>query len=228
MATIKNRLEANDEGLTQTRALFPQLIDGEVFYCGFNSPLSFGASSYFVRRPEGNVLVDSPRFEPELIEKFQSMGGIEYIFLTHKDDVAEHSAFAAHFKAKRILSGWDQRRGLEDVEILIDGQDPVKLADDLLIIPVPGHTKGSMCLLHKGFLFTGDHLAQNPGHSHPTAFNNHCWYSWSEQIASMKRLAEYDFEWILPGHSGSAHYTLPEMKQKMAQCISWMESVTVR
>src|SRR5689334_22166778 len=37
----------------------PERIDGEVFWCGFASKDSFGAQSYFIRRDEGNVLVDS-------------------------------------------------------------------------------------------------------------------------------------------------------------------------
>src|SRR5688500_12892055 len=30
---------------------FPLLLEGDVYYCGFNSPKSFGGNSYFIRRP---------------------------------------------------------------------------------------------------------------------------------------------------------------------------------
>src|SRR5581483_905098 len=41
---------------------FPEEIDSGVYACGFASPSSYGASSYFVRRADGgNLLVDSPR-----------------------------------------------------------------------------------------------------------------------------------------------------------------------
>src|SRR5262245_40550679 len=40
-------------------ASMPHRIDGNVYFCGFASPNSFGASSYLIVRPEGNVLVDS-------------------------------------------------------------------------------------------------------------------------------------------------------------------------
>src|SRR5262252_5482916 len=43
-------------------ASYPERIEDEVYFCGFASEASYGASSYLVRRPEGNVLVDSPRF----------------------------------------------------------------------------------------------------------------------------------------------------------------------
>src|SRR5579885_2900362 len=39
---------------------FPLPLDGPVYYCGFSSPDSYGASSYFIRHPEGNWLIDSP------------------------------------------------------------------------------------------------------------------------------------------------------------------------
>src|SRR5579862_6882858 len=40
---------------------FPEPIEGGVHYCGFAAEGSYGASSYLILRPDGNVLVDSPR-----------------------------------------------------------------------------------------------------------------------------------------------------------------------
>ncbi len=216
---------SGEEAGSPAHNLFPQKIADHVYYNGYNSPLSFGASSYLIQRPDGNMLIDAPRFELELVKRLEQMGGVKFMLLTHKDDVGEHERFAAHFECKRIMHRSDLHHGLNAIEMAIEGVEPVRLADDLLVIPVPGHTKGSICLLHGRFLFTGDHLAQNQNRTHPTAFSNHCWYSWKEQTASMKRLAAYDFEWILPGHGGRAYYPLREMKQKMAECIAWMENV---
>ncbi len=39
---------------------FPERIDGPVFDCGYASPKSFGATSYLIVRPGGNIPVDSP------------------------------------------------------------------------------------------------------------------------------------------------------------------------
>jgi len=203
---------------------YPELIDGNVYHCGFHSSKSFGATSYFVKREAGNLLVDSPRFEKPLVEKLEKMGGVQMMFLTHKDDVADHKKFHEHFGCERILHADDVTIKTGSVEREITGVEPIKLADDLLIIPAPGHTKGSACLLYGKYLFTGDHLAENPGRGFPTAFINFCWYSWAEQIKSMKRLAEYSFEWILPGHSGRAYYPAGKMAEKMRDCIRWMES----
>lgn len=36
---------------------FPLPVEGPVYYCGYNSPKSFGGNSYFVRHPDGTILV---------------------------------------------------------------------------------------------------------------------------------------------------------------------------
>ena len=43
-------------------AAFPEVVAENVSFCGFTSKDSFGAWSYLIERPQGNVLVDSPRF----------------------------------------------------------------------------------------------------------------------------------------------------------------------
>src|SRR6266705_1668998 len=89
---------------------FPDLITDNVYYCGFNAESSFGAWSYLILRPDnegGNVLIDSPRFATQLIKKIDVMGGVRTMFLTHKDDVADHDRFAAKFNCKRIMHAYD-------------------------------------------------------------------------------------------------------------------------
>jgi glyoxylase-like metal-dependent hydrolase (beta-lactamase superfamily II) len=77
----------------------------------------------------------------------------------------------------------------------------VRLADDLVAIPVPGHTRGSMALLHGGeTLFSGDHLWwEDDG---LWAERSVCWWSWSEQRRSVRKLLGHDFRRVLPGHGG--------------------------
>src|SRR5258708_15278318 len=68
---------------------FPLVIEEPVFYCGYNSPKSYGGNSYFVHRTEGNWLIDSPKFVTPLVKQLEALGGIANIFLTHRDDVAD-------------------------------------------------------------------------------------------------------------------------------------------
>ncbi|MEN9231944.1 MAG: MBL fold metallo-hydrolase [Thermostichus sp. DG02_5_bins_236] len=205
------------------QASFPIPVNGNVYHCGYHSERSYGAASYLIQRPQGNVLVDSPRFAAPLVKRLEGLGGIRYLYLTHRDDVADHNKFQAHFGCERILHVDDIGRSTEAVEIQLSGRDPVDLAPDLLILPVPGHTKGHTVLIYQQeFLFSGDHLAWSQRCGHLIAFRNACWYSWAELLQSMRRLAEYSFTWVLPGHGRRYHADAETMQQQMQQCLGWM------
>ncbi|NJL35369.1 MAG: MBL fold metallo-hydrolase [Leptolyngbyaceae cyanobacterium RM2_2_4] len=210
--------------IKQAQASFPILVEDSVYHCGYHAENSFGAASYFIQRPEGNVLVDSPRFAPPLVKRLEQLGGIRYLYLTHQDDVADHQKFHDHFGCDRILHKDDINRGTQSVEIQLSGTEPTPLTADLLIIPVPGHTKGHTVLLYDNkFLFTGDHLAWSNELNHLYAFRRACWYSWTELIRSMEKLANYSFEWVLPGHGRRLHGDRKIMHQQMQQCLEWMK-----
>lgn len=203
---------------------FPLPIEGQVYYCGFNSKDSFGANSYFLKHPEGNWLIDSPRFLPVLVKRFEEAGGIAKIFLSHRDDVADSAKYAQHFGAERIIHERDAS-AVQDAERKIGGCEAVALGADFLFIPTPGHTRGHAVLLYKNrYLFTGDHLAYSRRRRSLTAFRGACWYSWEEQIRSMEKLLDYDFEWILTGHGERIHLPLPEMKRQMKELVAWMKA----
>ncbi|MFT7669474.1 MAG: glyoxylase-like metal-dependent hydrolase (beta-lactamase superfamily II)/ferredoxin [Planctomycetota bacterium] len=203
---------------------FPDLIEDNVYHCGYHHPDSFGAASYFIVRPEGNVLVDSPRFSGPLVKRFEELGGIDLIFFTHRDDVAEHEKFAKHFGCTRVLHADDVSASTNTIEQQPGRIEPVQLANDLLMIPVPGHTRGSACLLYgEKYLFSGDHLAWSPELNHLIAFRNACWFDWETQIESMRRLALYDFEHVLPGHGAPCHLDARKMRNEMSACVEWME-----
>jgi len=207
-------------------ALFPEPIDDGISFCGFTSEDSFGAWSYLIRRPppQGNVLVDSPRAAAPLLARLAEWGGVHLMFLTHKDDVADHQAFHRRFACERVLHRDDITSSTRSVERPIEGSSPVALGDGLLAIPVPGHTRGHMVLLYREtYLFTGDHLAWSPERKQLYAFRDACWYSWEEQIRSMERLLDYRFEWVLPGHGW--RYRAPSaaaMRSELERCLAWM------
>ncbi len=202
----------------------PELVVEDVYRCGYTSESSFGAISYLIRRASGNVLVDSPRFAAPLAKNIASMGGAARMLLTHQDDVADHEKFHERFGCERVLHRDDVRSGTATVELKPSGSDPIALADDLLMIPTPGHTKGHAVFLYRErFLFTGDHLAWSPRRGHLYAFRDACWYSWSQQITSMERLLDYRFEWVLPGHGRPVHLPAAEMRASLERCIEWMK-----
>jgi glyoxylase-like metal-dependent hydrolase (beta-lactamase superfamily II)/ferredoxin len=202
----------------------PIIVEDNVYHCGYHSEQSYGAASYLIQRTEGNILIDSPRFAPPLVKQLEAMGGVRYMYLTHRDDVADHRKFQQHFGCDRLLHKDDLTSDTQDVEIKLTGIEPIEFAPDILIIPVPGHSKGHTVLLYRNkFLFTGDHLAWSAYLNQLYAFRGYCWYSWSELIKSMERLANYSFEWVLPGHGRRYHADRDTMKQQMQQCLTWMK-----
>lgn len=208
---------------TVTIAAFPDPIADNVFHCGYHAESSYGATSYFIRRDAGNVLVDSPRFARPLINRLEAMGGVDIMYLTHRDDIADHEKFAAHFGCQRIIHADDAVGGLRDVAELVTGEMTFELDHDLTIIPVPGHTRGSTCLLYRNqFLFTGDHLWWNVDAETLRAGRSVCWYDWQRQTESMARLTEHRFEWILPGHGRRRHLPHAQMAHHLDDCITWM------
>ncbi len=204
---------------------FPIQLEENVFYCGFNSPKSYGGNAYFIEHPEGNWLVDSPKFNSHLVNEFEKRGGLKYIFLTHEDDVAESDRFAKHFGAKRIIHR-AASKACRDAEIILDDDSKISLPADFVIINTPGHTRGHIVLLFKNkFLFTGDHLAYDAHSKRLIAFRRHCWYSWEVQTESMENLANYDFEWILPGHGGRVKLEASESKSLVSELAREMAEV---
>ena len=206
---------------------FPVHVVDDVYFCGFTAESSFGAWAYLIVRPEergGNVLVDSPRFSSPLVRKIERLGGINTMFLSHRDDIADHAKFAAHFGCPRVMHEADGARSL-GIEQVLSGTEPVRLDAELLIVPTPGHTRGHQVMLYNSkILFTGDHLAWSPNQQTLIAFRDACWYSWAEQTESMEKLLPYRFEWVLPGHGRITHGTAGEMHQQLKRCVDWMKT----
>ncbi len=204
---------------------FPYEIADGVFHSGFHSEKSFGATSYFIKREKGNVLVDSPRFLNKLVKRFEELGGVKLQLLTHKDDIADTDKYWQVFRGRRVIHIEDSSESTSHYEEFLRGEDEIVIDEDLIAIPVPGHTKGSVCFLYKDkFLFTGDHLAFSNDLEHLYAFKRACWYDFSIQIESMKKLLDYGFESILPGHGAPLMATEKEVKRSLEKCLYWMQN----
>lgn len=204
--------------LQAARASFPLHLEDGVYYCGFNSEKSFGANSFFIRHPNGNWLIDSPRYIKQLVETFEQKGGIRHIFLTHEDDAADAAKYAKHFGAKRIIHRADAE-AVHDAEWVIDGSDAIQLSADFQAIPVPGHTPGSVALLYKGkFLFTGDHLWWDP---ETRALDAPQRLVWRERVlvASIEKLLDYRFEWVLAGHGDRVKLPPEDMVRQLRALV---------
>jgi glyoxylase-like metal-dependent hydrolase (beta-lactamase superfamily II) len=126
--------------------------------------------TYFLRRPAGNILFGTKEDISSLAGELKSMGGIESVLLGDRHHALPHSAAfaqrmgtvltASDIEAKALKSG-----GVKVGQILPLVRTP--LADDLEIIPTPGHTRGALSYLwtnrKKRFLFIGDTLVPESG-----------------------------------------------------------------
>ncbi|MBS0169545.1 MAG: MBL fold metallo-hydrolase [Nitrospira sp.] len=210
--------QKDKSALDAARTDFPLPIEENVYYCGFNSEHSFGANSFFIRHPDGNWLIDSPRYLKHLVEAFERLGGLSYIFLTHEDDVADAARYARRFGARCIIHRADAH-AMPEAEEIMEGVDEILYRPEFRIIPVPGHTEGSLCLLYRDrFLFTGDHLWWEPETRQLEAPRQLVWNA-DALVRSCERLAQYSFEWVLAGHGGRIGLPQHEMRAALEELV---------
>lgn len=220
---------AADVDLRAATRTLPEPVLPGVYRCGLASEATFGATSWLVVREGGNVMIDVPRPIPALLDRIDALGGVRWLFLTHRDDIAGHERIGARFGAERILHRGDANAVPGGVERWIDGLAPVDLAPDLRVIPTPGHTRGSACLLHRDVLFTGDSLWGRTRSGWAgggevvglTAGREVAWASWPEQLRSLARLRGCGAKHVLPGHgrpwSGDFDVALDAMLRDVAR-----------
>ena len=193
----------------------------QIYFNGFTSVKSYAAKSYFLQTSEANWLIDSPRYVKPLVEKFKAMGGIDYIFLSHRDDVADADKYAKEFGAKRIIHE-SELSAQPDSEIVIQGEQDCDFNSDIKFLFAPGHTKGHLLFYLKNkYLFTGDHLSWSRRKDSINAFKDFCWYSWELQLESLAKLLEVDFEWLLPGHGMYKHLSNEQMRAELRDMLEY-------
>ena len=202
---------------------FPREMADGVYINGFNHKNSFGAHSYFVRSNQGNWLVDAPRFTSHLVQKFKEMGGIRYIFLTHRDDVSDAHLYAKEFGAERIIHHWDVEAA-PDADKVIEGDRPLMINEAELHV-TPGHTRGHMVMLWQSkYLFSGDHFAWLSSLNRFGSFRTVCWYSWEEQISSVEKMQAFsDVEWVFPGHGRWGKVEKGTFPEIIRDCVKRMK-----
>lgn len=204
--------------------VFPEEMTEDVYRLGYNAASSYGAHSFLIRRKVGNAMVDAPRFTRAVTTKLEDWGGLSDILLTHRDDVADAGRYAKHFGSRVFIHAAD-RTAARFASYIFRGVEPVAIGDDLLAIPIPGHTKGSVAYLYdERCLFTGDSLAWSLQAQDLAAWRDFCWYSWPEQTKSLSRLLDYPFEWVFAGHGGSKRLPAPEMHARLAALVARMRT----
>ncbi len=207
------------------QGLYPLAVDGPVYDLGHTAEDSFGATGYLVLRPEGNLMVDAPRYTRSLTGPVDALGGVAHVLLTHRDDVADAPRWAERYRARMWIHEAD-RSAAPAATDLFHGEAPVTVAPGVVAVPVPGHTRGSMVFtVDDTWLFTGDSLAWSHRRQDLVAFDGACWYSWTAQTRSLARLAEtVTFSWVLPGHGARVHLDPGDAHRRLVALVGRMGS----
>jgi glyoxylase-like metal-dependent hydrolase (beta-lactamase superfamily II) len=182
---------------TVRRPLPPKKVLSGIFAFPPN-PDSFGGISYLVKGEHQNFLVDVPEYIGENISFIEHTGPPEFVFLTHRDDVADAEMFREKFGARLIIHE-SERYAVNNPDVTF--RETHKL-DDAIIIHTPGHSPGSSSLYYPNarVIFTGDHITADRGK--PVAEDFSWTYNYGLQIKSARKLLDYDFDFILAGHGG--------------------------
>ena len=67
----------------------PDNIPG-IFHLGYHSLETYGATPYLVTRKDGNIMIDTPRFNERLAKSIETLGDLKFIIITHQDDIGDH------------------------------------------------------------------------------------------------------------------------------------------
>ena len=67
----------------------PYNIPG-IFHLGYHSHETYGATPYLVTRKDGNIMIDTPRFNERLAKSIERLGDLKFIIITHQDDIGDH------------------------------------------------------------------------------------------------------------------------------------------
>ncbi|GAA3088894.1 MBL fold metallo-hydrolase [Streptomyces rectiviolaceus] len=198
---------------------FPLALDDTVYLCGHNSPHTAGANSYLLRRADGTVMmVDTPRWSTSLAARYEALGPVTDILLTHRDHAAHGRRYADHFGARLWIHEGDLDAA-PDADCVLRGTDPVEIKGGVTAFPLPGHTRGSVLYLaDERYCFSGDSFYWSRTTADIEVADSVTWYSIEELAASLARTAHrLHFEWLLPGHGDRQRLPGDDMAQRLRQ-----------
>ncbi|MFI1303152.1 MBL fold metallo-hydrolase [Streptomyces sioyaensis] len=198
---------------------FPLALDDAVHLCGHNSRHTAGANAYLLRRGDGTtMMIDTPRWSEQLAARYEELGPVTDVLLTHQDHAAHGRRYADRFGARLWIHEGDLDAA-PDADRVIRGTEPVEIGAGVLAYPLPGHTRGSVLYLaDERYCFSGDSFYWSRTTADLEVAASVTWYSIVELAASLARTApRLRFEWVLPGHGDRKRLPAAEMAHRLAR-----------
>ncbi|NUS84352.1 MAG: MBL fold metallo-hydrolase [Streptomyces sp.] len=197
---------------------FPLALDDSVWLCGHNSTHTAAANSYLLRRGSGSVMVDTPRWSETLAGRYEALGPVTDVLLTHRDHAAHGRRWADRFGARLWIHEGDLAAA-PDADRVLRGVEPVEVAEGVVAHPLPGHTEGSVLYVADDrYCFSGDSLYWSRSTADIEVVESVTWYSIEELAASLVRtVPRLRFEWLLPGHGDRKRLPAAETARRMRE-----------
>lgn len=204
------------QSLKSARDPFPLRLHGDVYLCGHNSPHTAAANAYLVLRPTGILMIDTPRWSERLASRYEVLGPVTEVLLTHRDHAAHGRRYADRFGARLWIHEGDLEAA-PDADQILRGIDPVKIATGVVAHPLPGHTEGSVLyVVDEQYCFSGDSFYWSRSSGDIEVAESITWYSIEELAASLARVVDaLRFEWLLPGHGDRKRLPAKEMTRRL-------------
>jgi glyoxylase-like metal-dependent hydrolase (beta-lactamase superfamily II) len=208
---------------------FPLPLDENVHLCGHNSRQTAAANSYLLQRRTGNLMIDTPRWSPALASRYETLGPVTDVLLTHRDHAAHGRRYADRFGARLWIHEGDLDAA-PDADQVLRGTEPVEVADQVIAHPLPGHTRGSVLYLADDrYCFSGDSIYWSRTTGDIEVVDSVTWYSITELSASLERTAPtLHFEWLLPGHGDRRHLPADDMKERLQNLTARTRTLSPR
>ena len=138
----------------------PQAIWNNIFAFPPNRD-TLGGTAYFIVENEANILIDSPAWDEVNQNYLNSVGGVRWLFLTHRGAIGKAREIQQAFGCEILIQ--------EQEAYLLPGLKVTTFKQDFNIgnaqvIWTPGHSPGSSCLYYPregGVLFSGRHILPN-------------------------------------------------------------------
>lgn len=168
-------------------------------------PLGIFESNCYLLIEGKEIIVVDPGGEPELIldEIKKSGGKAEYIINTHchPDHTGANEVIRNETGAKILIHEAEEDFILFKPDSFLKGGEKIKIGDIVLeIIHTPGHSPGSICILGKDFMLTGDTIFKH-GYGR-TDIKGGSWEQLDQSLKKLKKIMKPGMK-IYPGHGKS-------------------------
>jgi glyoxylase-like metal-dependent hydrolase (beta-lactamase superfamily II) len=186
---------------------------------------TLGGTAYFIVENAANILIDCPAWDEVNQNYLRSLGGVRWLFLTHRGAIGKTREFQQAFNCE-ILIQEQEAYLLPGLKVNTFGQE-FNLGNLAQVIWTPGHSPGSSCLYYPqegGVLFSGRHILPNQL-GEPVPLRTAKTFHWFRQLKSIQllldRFAPETLNYICPG----ANTGFLRGKQAIAQAYQQLASL---